>query len=75
MRSLPVALPHFTFRRQPVFGLAAGPGPALLVDFIGAAADFVFQINGNQCDGFLRDSFFTTSNFRGSAKPDLRLRT
>jgi hypothetical protein len=44
---LVVALPHFTFRGQPILGFAAGCGPALLVKFVSAAPDLIFQFDGN----------------------------
>jgi len=42
---LTVALSYFAFRGEPILGLAAGSGVPLLVEFVGAAADFVFQID------------------------------
>src|SRR5580698_7156647 len=44
---LTVALPYFTFRVKPVFGLGAGCGSALQVEFVGAARDLILKINWN----------------------------
>src|SRR5271163_389663 len=81
---LPVALFYFAFCGQPVLGLAARRGSALLVEFIGAAPDFVFQIDGNEVGsrtvvpGFAPDYFhlpgfgrlfdFCRCDFRGRGR-------
>src|SRR5580700_4061733 len=46
-----VALPYFAFGGQPIFGFAAGCSSALLVEFIGAAANLVFDVDGNHSAG------------------------
>jgi hypothetical protein len=44
---LTVALHHFTLRSEPVLGLAARSGIAVLVELVGAAPDLVFKVDGN----------------------------
>jgi hypothetical protein len=53
-----VTLHYFAFRGEPVLGLAARSGSALLVKFIGAAADLVFKVDGNHIlTGFCLSDF------------------
>ncbi len=48
---LVVTLHHFALRCEPIVGLAAGTGLALLIEFVSAPSYFVFEINGNHILG------------------------
>jgi len=46
-----VTLHYFALCREPIVGLAASSGRALLIKFVGAPPYFIFDIDGNHILG------------------------
>src|ERR1017187_820666 len=65
---LMVALHNLMFGGEPIFGLTASAGFALLIKFIGAAPDFVLDVDGNHILARLCLSDFESPRFRRDLK-------